>query len=330
MNQNNYDKINTLTIQDKILFFDIFIRNNELIFISPFYLNEENFSHDNIKIFYQDNELNKIKNIIHKTYEKYKVLINIYSIKSLEQICNIKVLYDSITYEFNLFNLNTENKYKLIQTTLFKNDYNLINLFYNYYKDSVQHFYLYSNSIINEECKNIVNDKNITLIEWNFKYWQTNLDGTIISGHHFAQTGQINHCLYKYGKVLSNYMLFNDLDEYLYIENYDKKLVNYIDTFNQNYYIFSNCWCITLDSKIPSTFPKKFYKNNKIHNFPDRCKCIVKTSILDIMGIHFPLDLIVEKPNKCDSNLIILHFTNWTQHGRNNSDSSNRYEFEIK
>ena len=43
---------------------------------------------------------------------------------------------------------------------------------------------------------------------------------------HHAQPGQMHHALYKYGKNNYNYMIFCDLDEYIFIPN--KTIKEYI------------------------------------------------------------------------------------------------------
>ena len=81
-------------------------------------------------------------------------------------------------------------------------------------KQGVDHFYMYYNGKLTQEIIDKFNFPNVTLIEWDFRYW--NCMKTYKWGHH-AQMGQLSDAIYRYGKDNYDYMIFNDMDEFFYI-----------------------------------------------------------------------------------------------------------------
>ena len=189
-------------------------------------------------------------------------------------------------------------------TTLFKNDYNLFDSFYNYYSNQgVEHFYMYYNGILNENIRNIFeNKKNVTLIEWNFKYW----NDTSCEFRHHAQMGQIHHAIYRYGKNVSEYMIFCDLDEYMLSPN-----IKLIEMLNSNYdtYKFCNIFSELLDdSKKITELPNKF-KVSKKCKFNSRSKCIHKLDSIVTINIHYGCKFLTSSPKVIESyNNCLFHF----------------------
>ena len=176
--------------------------------------------------------------------------------------------------------------------TLFKDDYELlqkylkyyydlgVNIFYLYYNNKVDHFII--NNIINMNKYNI----RIYLIEWNYIYWYkygNNLK------HHHAQTMSINDSL-NILKNYSEYVIYNDLDEYFILDNYN----NFNDLIESNkdidIFIFKNRFC-KMGNKIISyrNFDEEFDLSTIIKgNFWDnqREKNIIKLNSIEIMGVH--------------------------------------------
>jgi hypothetical protein len=204
--------------------------------------------------------------------------------------------------------------YNLTITTLFKNDYNLFPLFYEYYKkQGVEHFYMYYNGVITSEIKELFNKSDVTLIEWNFKYFLTGCKYL-----HCAQLGQMHDALYKYGKFNSKYMIFCDLDEYLNVNNNTLKTFIFqnpqIKTFG-----FCNLWSKTLDNKIPHTFPNEIIIGDKFA-YGIRSKNIYKTDDFTTIGIHSARCICendLTPGDKSITNLNMFHFYNWSQKDRN-------------
>jgi hypothetical protein len=307
----NYNNINSFFINDKILFFDIFIRNNELIIISPEYHYYKNINFDNMIVKYNNNIIEKF--IYYKMHTNEKINIFIYKFNYIEKIVNIVVEYNEHIKEFILFNNNIGKIYNIVQTTLCKDDYMLIDIYYNYYKNKgIEYFYIYYNNKLNKDIiDKYKNKENLILIEWNFEYWECGVEAC-----HIAQTGQINHALYKYGKVISEYIIYNDFDEYFYLDrfkNFNELINNYKE---YEYLLFKNYWCKTIDDKIFNDFPNEIYKCI-IPETQFRTKTLTKTEIVDIMGVHCPLKVNDLYKNIFFDNLIMLHFYNWSNKVRN-------------
>ena len=70
---------------------------------------------------------------------------------------------------------------------------------------------MYYNGKITDEIKKYYNKDDITLIEWDYIYWKSGM-----YSRHYAQLGQIHDAIYRFGKDRFEYMLFCDLDEYIY------------------------------------------------------------------------------------------------------------------
>ena len=199
--------------------FSIFIKNNELFIILPII----NTSIDETYLeVTADNQPLTIKTI-HKKDEIEPIHIIIYDII---QVTNVTITKIQIKYQDKIIitkditpepppNENAESQMAI--TTLFKDDYFLFPLYYEYYtKQGIDHFFMYYNGILNEEIRQIFNHPNVTLIEWDFPYWNNTNDQKYI---HNAQMGQIHEALHKYVKNNYKYLIFCDFDEYLYIPN---------------------------------------------------------------------------------------------------------------
>ena len=305
----NYDDINSYNISGNFyLFFDIFLKDNELILICPTYISD--FDETKIKIKHNNDYL------ILKTKEKdidNPVYILNYELQSEKkyEILYVEYMNESKRFILENYKTNKNNEKKLAQTTLFKNDYKLIDIFYKYYiNQGVEYFFMYYNDKINDQIKELYKKNNIKLIEWNFVYWNPN--PKLI---HHAQPCQIQHALYKYGKNEYTYMIFNDLDEYMHIKN--KKLIDIINESNYDSIQFYNFWSQTLDNNIPEEIPQQIIINNVPNGYPHRMKCINKTNSIRFNGIHYPDKYTKENPEIYHTHEnMLLHFYNWTKNGR--------------
>ena len=307
---DQYNKINSLIIdnidnQNKYLFFDIFNRNNELILICPIYENLD-INYDKIIPYYNGEEL-YYKNIVKCNDIYEQVVVIIFQNICFEKEINIKIKYKEIEKEFIITNLIIDkNIYFLTHTTLFKDDYEVLELFYDYYtKNGVDYFYLYYNGKIFDKLTEKVNNKNIILIEWDFKYYNE----TETYNHH-AQMGQIQHALYKYNKPFSKYSIYADLDEYIYFK--DKTIVTYLKNNIYDFYRFLCIWVGTIDDNIPDKFPDKIKIDIKYISV--RSKCIYENNKFYMVGIHFPrFDSYKYNYDIINTDIgRMLHFYNWT------------------
>lgn len=305
-NSNDYDKINMFKLTaNTYLFFDIFTRNNELILICPKY---------NKKFLYSL-QININNIILHDPYiiqaheELYVIKYNIYNVNKDGNI-NVNIKFNGLQKSYTLYYKKFNKIYNIIHTTIFKDDYYLINKFIDYHENQgVEHFFIYYNGNL-DNIRPIIKD-NITYIEWVFPYKDTN--------NFFTQPSQINHALYKYGKPLSKFLLLTDLDEYTYIPNSTiKQLI--IDNPMYEAYIFLNNWCDTIE--IPedinkyrqelnnSKLPLEFYRDTYIFPYGKRSKYLIKTDVLNLNNIHST----IYKHIYINENNVIFHFFRWSPH----------------
>ena len=267
----SYHTINTLYMQNnKMCFFDIFLRDNEIVIVCPAN-HDKNINHDKYSVTFPNNNniIVKSKVIIKKTRGKYIVIIFSLSPVQHLNVLNVCFTYNDISANYNLTNGLNQNLF-LGQTTLFKDDYKVAKMWINYYEaHGVNHFYVYYNEKLTTEIINFVknNKANVTLLEWNFPYWQNG-----VPGNHFAQSGQMGHALYKYGKPYCKFMIFNDFDEFMKMEDINCTISDFLSNSNYDTIGFHNVWCYTIDRNIPTSFPTKIYKSTTTHKFGYRSK----------------------------------------------------------
>lgn len=294
------------------LFFDLFIINNLLYVIQPYYKNFDPpffITVNNIKI-----KINKIiKNI---KYEPYKILVfnipnELFDLKNYDLIIHYKK--NKIFKNIHVIKEN-KKKTKLSLSTLCKNDLYLLPLFIEYYKKhGIENFYIYINKKINYNILQILNsivyqfpEINLHFIEWNIEYF--------VNNKHHAQPSQIHHSIYFFGKPYNEYMLFCDLDEYFFLDNICLKqlIINnpLVDTF-----AFKNIWSKTLDRKIPKQFPSKFYCTKKFLPYSNRSKCIHKLKNIENINIHYHDNYLIENPI-IDKKNFFFHFFHFSQPSR--------------
>jgi len=255
------------------------------------------------------------------------VKVNINNINNMSESYNL--IHINTLTDINTINTRTGTNKFLAVTTLFKHDHRLFPLFYNYYKEQgVDHFFMYYNGVITEEIKKVFDKPDVTLVEWNFHYWNTHGVKYI----HHAQTGQMHHALYKYAKDVYDYMIFCDLDEYLHIpknkciteiapnsEEYIDNTIRKFITNNPNIEVFGFCnfWSDTIDGSIPSSphLPKKFLAVRDPVEYLERSKNIYKVASINTIGIHQIGDG-VHVNMKHIVDLKMYHFYKWSSKNR--------------
>ena len=294
MNNPNSFNINA----SDVLFFNIFIKNNLLYCITPLYKN--NIMDHNEMIIECNNCNLSVKETVRKEeYEATQIIIYDLSF-SIQNTYDICVTYKDKKKNYTLTNIVYEEPKQLCLTTLLKTDYKLIDMFYKYYKkQGVDHFYMYYNGLLNDEIKSYYNKPDITMIEWNFKYWNTKSIG---SNHH-AQLGQIHDALYRFGKDNTKYMIFCDLDEYMY--NKEHKLIDLIKNDSYDTFLFLNRFSNFFTKDVPNEFPTEFKVASPLP-FPQRCKCIHKVDSIKHLGIHKGTKY--NKKSNIDKSSIHFHF----------------------
>lgn len=305
----NEDDTNGFFLDTKnVVFFDIFIKNNKLYLIRPLHKDEwktENNIKKSIKISYNSIDLICLDEI--KEINDGPIIILIYDFNfNSEDFYEIKVIFDKKIKLYKLKHKKTYKSKKLALTTLFKTDYKLMNIFYDYYKkQGVEHFYMYYNGKISNEIKKYYNKEDITLIEWDYVY---NNNDSVIS-RHYAQPGQMHDALYRFGKDEYEYMIFCDLDEYLYIN--DKKIIDLLEDRSVDSYGFRNVWANCKNNKVPEEFPHEFYITDEIpSHYGNRTKAIHKTDTTNNVSIHSGAKY--NSPNvNIKSNNIMFQFHSW-------------------
>jgi hypothetical protein len=312
----SYDQINPFPIaQDKFLFFDIFHKNNDLYLICPVYtfdMTEIENRINSISIKSEDKEL-EIKLKIYKiAYEP--TLILIYNFNSQETINKITVKYNNLTNIYKLCHRQTTKNNYLAVTTLFKEDYKSIDIFYDYYeKHGYDHYFMYYNGKLTDEIKTLYNKSNITLIEWDFPYW--NEDGWTTSIQHHAQLGQMHNAIYKYGKNEFEYMAFHDLDEYLYLQN-KIRIKDFIYESNLVFYGFLNIFSNTVDSSgntiIPNKMPNQILVDKIAWPFCKCSKVIYKVDRISTIGIHHPREFVDSEEISYNASSVMFHMQSWS------------------
>lgn len=330
----------------KLLFFDMYYKNNKIYMIMPIYNAPALPEHIIVTI---NNEIIKLKKS-HVKDSNEPILIFIYEyISQPNSVIKVNVkLINSMLQSYDLHHeytnpSTTKNKQNFLAlTTLFKNDYYLFPLFYNYYKEQgVQHFYMYYNGIVTPEISKIFDKPDVTLVEWNFHYW--NPHG--VKYVHHAQMGQMHHALYKYGKDIYDYMIFCDLDEYLYIpkskfiESTKPNLTQYSNNTLQQFiknkpdidiFGFCNFWANTIDDNFPSTphLPKKFLAVSNPIKYLERSKNIYKVSSINTIGIH-QIGYNFSSTLTGITDLNMYHFYKWSSKNRTIDNCTNIVDLEL-
>jgi len=136
---------NSLT--DNYIFSKI-ILDNKLILIFPVYNKEIKL--EEFQIHLNNYNINLIKEI--KKIEEEPIHIFIYNINkklNTSDIVTGTFNYNNSIENFNIYPIFTNKKYKLAITTLFKDDYELFPIFYDYYsKQGVSLFIMYYNNYL--------------------------------------------------------------------------------------------------------------------------------------------------------------------------------------
>jgi len=267
--KNETDMYNSFQIDgynyQRMLFFDCFIKNEELILIGQVY--------HNLKINYQTDVTIKFNNNINIPFKEQIVPFESGSIDTPEAYNIIKyslpsninkkdsnkflIQYKNQAYIYNLIpvkNIKTE----FTIATLFKDDYYQIPLFYNYYKkQGVTKFIFYYNGNINRVYELLFKAPEIEYYSWNFDYYMDEVTSWENSNEfkkkyntsniHHAQTAFLSMVRYKYFED-TTYLLLNDLDEFLHVPG--ENLINYLRRTNKEMYQVKNYWA-KLNNRIP-------------------------------------------------------------------------------
>tara|TARA_Y100001936_G_scaffold245379_1_gene287225 strand:- start:2208 stop:3278 length:1071 start_codon:yes stop_codon:yes gene_type:complete len=310
--------------------FDVFWKNKSIYLILS--INYNPIDEKDLDISLNQFNLKKLKRkIVKDEYEPILILIYDDCNVDIDKDLSVKIVYGDIHYSKKIEKVITKGTPGFLSiTTLFKGDYRLFPNYYKYYKgQGVEHFFMYYNGLLNDDIKEVFNYEDVTLIEWDFRYWNylpasphlprcpygSKLGASVWCKYcHHAQVGQINHALHKYGKDNYQYMIFNDLDEYFYIHNI--KLSDHI-RLNPNFhsFLFKNLWAKALDESLGIQGDLLIDENGPYLPervvFPDklvsRGKSLYLLSSVDFIGIH-TTNLIED--SKINKNHIFFHICN--------------------
>ena len=271
---------------DDFTLFDIFIKNGLLYLILS--INIDPVRNEEIDVRVNNTKLNFTEQFVKNNAEP--ILIFTYEYNEMND-AYVYIQYKQLNRVFLAKYICSKKKGFLALTTLFKDDYVYFPTYYKYYmKQGVEHFYMYYNGKITSEIKEKLNYPNVTLIQWNFRYWRC--ENKYHQHHyHHAQPGQLASALYKYGKSNYDYMIFNDMDEYFHIENHTLK--SYIQIYqNVSVFGFCNIWSkMVSDSNnsytIPNEFPSEFLIGSK-KCYGRQSKNIYKLDDIKLIGVHRP------------------------------------------
>jgi len=306
-----------LVIDGKTIFSNIRFIENKILFVGAVYLsNPIDYSQVKFKV----NEKSYFPKIIERRqYEPSIVCILEDSTWQCLESLSLEIEFECNHYSFILQKEKYSN-YNLSASTLFKDDYELLDFYIDYYiKHGVECFFLYYNGSIKEEIFEFLKSKNVPIYitEWNYPYWLPN-PRQLYPDHH-AQVMSIcdglNLC-----KFTSKYCLFNDLDEYIFL---DKKLSELV-TENPNVTNFYfECYWTSVGKDIIKfkELKNKFAHDNLLINSKScgnsHMKSFIKCNSIDIMRIHFPV-----------SGNIISHFGSGFFHICNLENSDRRLFME--
>lgn len=312
----SYDTIHTFPLEDgKFLFFDIFLANSQVIMICPKWVDIIN-----IQVFNEKRETIPLKSC-EETLDWHSTGITIakFDLPTSKEFQNIHVVYKTIENSFCLTENISRQKYSLTMTTLFKNDFYLLDKYISYYTNQgIEHFYLYYNGLF-DDFKNkyvCLENPNITWLEWNHEY---HIDGDSEKGMSHAQFSQMNHALLKYGG-LTEYMGFNDLDEYMTVQMNDLKLRDLIEIEllqeedqRLKTISFLNSWS-TIGKHVPDSFPFEFYSSVKYDPYGLHSKCIHRTKYISlIQNIHARERFVgKDEVSFINTDLLLFHFYYWS------------------
>ena len=144
--------------------------------------------------------------------------------------------------------------------------------------------------------------------------------------------GQIHHALYRYGKDVSEYMIFCDFDEYLHTPQPQSQLHQYIkDNPSIDIFGFCNIWADTFHDVYPNSpvIPKQILAIAEHNPYCERSKNIYKVSSIKTTGIHQLCDDAYFFKLKSIINLKMYHFYRWSSKSRTINDCTNIIEFRF-
>jgi hypothetical protein len=282
-------KPNKILINNKVLFSNISLCKTKIILSSVHY-KYNNWNLENIRIDIKNAKI--LKKTIYDN-DNYETSITI--ILEIDKEVDRETVYISYNNEYK-YKIHIEqlkiNISDISAMTLFKDDYELIKTYLKYYSNlGVEVFFLYYNGIIDSNIVEKIKSFNsynykIYLIEWDYLYWWFYNNN---EKHHHSQTMAINDSL-NILKNYSNYILYNDLDEYFILGKYKSFNELIINNDTIDIFVFKNKFCTIGKDLIEY---KNFYDNFDLSNIIEgnywdkyREKNLIKCKNINVMGVH--------------------------------------------
>ena len=319
-NELNYENIkvirpNKFMINNRILFGNITLIKNK-IYLSSVYYKVNPWDLKKINFITKNNNIIKKDIIEYKHYES--CIIIILELENEKKYVDLEIEYENFKEIYEIKELKLPNN-KIYAMTLFKNDYQLLKKYLEYYYNlGINCFFLYYNDEITDNFINEINIINqskyeIILVEWNYDYWYYYNQK---EKHHHSQVMAINDSLYIL-KNFCSYVLFNDLDEYIKIEdNFHELIKNYPEI---DIYEFKCMFCKMGNELIRyRNFYFEFDENKIIKgNYWDkfREKNLIKINNINLMGVHNIVDE-YSKNQKKKYISYFYHFINFYEKNR--------------
>lgn len=279
-----------LVVNGRTIFANMrFIHNQILLTCAVYLYNPINFQE--IKYFV-DGEERPIRLIERRAYEPSGMCILEDENWKDKPFTELRIVYQNESYEYVL-QKEEYPTYKFVATTLFKDDYELMDLYVDYYsKLGVECFFFYYNGKIDETMFDFMRDTEIPIhiTEWDYTYWLKSENPYQIYPDHHAQVIEVADALY-WSKHTCTYCLFNDFDEYLIL---DGSLESLVQKYPQATCFSFECFWGTIGDDVVShkEAKSKFYelplRINERGCGNTRRKCMIQSENIDIMRIHLP------------------------------------------
>ena len=299
-----------MTACQRTPFFSAMHKNQRLIFICPIYTAPQEFAVRRGGV-----ALEKVARYVEDAREPIRIVIYAAPVSPSDAVDVADATFEvtdaqGCVHTITLEHIITSTENTLALTTLFKDDHALLPLFYNWYRSNgVDAFYLYYNGVATDAIRRRCDLPGVVLIDWNFQYWN---DATCKYKHH-AQMGQMHDALYRFGKDQHRYMIFCDLDEYLY--NPRGTLSELARGTDVDAVAFCNRWSTTLGGEQPPLrFPTPFHACRRLR-YGKRSKCMHNTATAVTLHIHThrTTSLGAGTLPRVDASYDMFHFVNWSR-----------------
>lgn len=297
--RHNIGDRNEIRLNGKVAIYDIFpCKDNRYIALIGYYGRLDNPG--SLTCLFESGEISKgiwIDDYPH-THEGEQVFICLFPVPEADRHAgitsvslrpgNVDVLCE-LTIQLN----DCTRKHRLSIGLIMKDEHRFLREWIEYYRIiGVEHFYIYDNrSLRKNKIRKLLNpyieQGIVTLVDWDYPFAKNKK-----KDQKFCQRGQMHHCLYKYGQ-LSTWMLFIDVDEYVYpVDPKQTSLLPLLEKYEQSHEVaalqFKMIWFGNSGHK---KIPEGLVIENYTHRATEvvqqgREKCCVKPDKVALLFIH--------------------------------------------